>query len=205
MKTLITQTLLRDWLYCYDCAEGFEEDALAAFMLTLKREPKEQNEDMKKGILFEDGVYALAKDPQSMAAHPDWVGVSRAIANIIRGGQIQVKVQRDIRVGNDDYLLYGICDAVRAGTIYDVKFSTKSFNSAEVAGKYLDSPQHPAYLYCLPDALRFTYLVSDGKSLYTETYTRKDTPPVGGIINQFRQDIRARGLEGIYLDKWRTA
>ena len=92
-----------------------------------------------------------------------------------------------------------------AGTIYDVKWSEKGFGSAEMAGKYLESPQHPAYLYCVPGAFKFVYLCSDGESLYTEAYTRAQTPDIAGIIRNFRQDIRLRGLEALYLEKWRAA
>ncbi len=202
MKTLITQTLLGSWLYQFNCAEGYEEDAEADFLLTLKREPKEPTDAMAEGIQFENGVYALMKDPKDLTVYPPWSDISRKLADALRGGQVQVKVLRDIRVGDEDYLLHGVVDVLKAGVIYDLKFTTSSFTSADLAGKYLNSPQHPAYLYCLPDALRFTYLVSDGKSLYTETYSRNEITPIGETIAMFRQDIRKRGLEDIYLEKW---
>lgn len=203
MKTLITQSLLSSWLYTYNCAEGYEEEAEADFLRTLRREPMEEpSEAITNGIAFENGVYALAKNPNDITVYPAWKQVSSRIADIIRGGQIQVKVQRDIEVDGELYLLYGICDAVKAGIIYDVKFSSKGFGSAEMAGKYLESPQHPAYLYCLPDALKFVYLCSDGNELYTEAYTRRQTPFIGDAIRNFRREIRLRGLEEIYLEKW---
>ena len=203
MKTLITQSLLSSWLYTYNCAEGYEEDADADFLRTLRREPMEEpSEAITNGIAFENGVYALVKNPNDITVYPAWKQASSRIADIIRGGQIQVKVQRDIEVDGELYLLYGICDAVKAGIIYDVKYSSKGFGSAEMAGKYLESPQHPAYLYCLPDALKFVYLCSDGNELYTEAYTRRQTPFIGDTIRNFRREIRLRGLEEIYLEKW---
>ena len=156
MKTLITQSLLSSWLYTFNCVEGYEEEAEADFLRTLRREPMEEpSEAITNGIAFENGVYALVSNPNDITVYPAWKEVSARIADIIRGGQIQVKVQRDIEVDGDLYLLYGICDAVKAGIIFDVKFSSKGFGSAEMAGKYLDSPQHPAYLYCLPEAQKF--------------------------------------------------
>lgn len=202
MRTLITQSLLSSWLYTFNCTEGYEEEANDDFLRTLRREPGEQTDAMRDGIMFEKGVYALAGDPKSMAALPAWKEASSKIADIIRGGQIQVKVQRDIAIDGDDYLLYGVLDAMKAGIIYDVKFSSKGFGAAELAGKYLESPQHPAYMYCVPEALAFKYLVSDGNELYIETYTRKTTPDIGGIIHNFRNDLRARGLDDIYTEKW---
>ncbi len=203
MKTLMTQSLLSAWLYTYSCAEGFEQEAEADFLRTLRREPMEEpSEAIVNGINFENGVYALVNDPKDLSVYPAWRQASARIADIIRGGQIQVKVQRDIEVDGETYLLYGICDAVKAGTIYDVKFSNKKFGSADMAGKYLESPQHPAYLYCVPEALRFVYLCSDGEGLYTEEYTRKQTLYIGDTIRHFRNELRRRGLEGLYLEKW---
>ncbi len=204
MKMLITQSLLGAWLYQFSCAEGYEDEARIRFMQTLAKESYEQTDAMKNGIMFENGVYALAKDPNDMSVFPDWKDGTRLIADMIRGAQVQVRIQRDIRVGNDDYVIYGVCDAVKAGTIYDVKFSNKGFISAELAGKYLESPQHPAYLYCLPEARKFMYLVSDGKDLYSEIYYRKDTPYIGDIIRDFRESIRRENLEDIYQLGWKA-
>ncbi len=161
-------------------------------------------EAIQNGILFENAVYALAADPNSLKVFPPWKQAASKIADIIRGGQIQVKVQREIVVDGDAYLIYGICDAIKAGTIFDVKFSNNSFTKEAVnmAGKYLESPQHPAYLYCVPEALRFIYLCSDGEELYTEEYRRSNTSNIADFIHNFRQDIRSQGLEQIYLEKW---
>lgn len=204
MRMLITQTLLSAWLYQYGCAEGQEDEARESFMRTLAREKSEPTEAMKNGILFEKGVYALAQDPKDMSVFPAWKDGTRLVADVIRGGIVQMKVSRDLWIGRDEYLVYGICDAVKAGQIYDVKFSNTGFNSAELAGKYLESPQHPAYLYCLPEARKFTYLVSDGKELYAETYTRQETPFIGDIVKEFRESLRREGLDDIYRLGWKA-
>ena len=204
MRTLITQSLLSAWGYQFDCMEGYEEDAQESFMKTLRREPTEQSEAMLNGIQFENGCYALAKNPNDLSVFPQWKAVSSRIADIIRDGQIQVKVSRDLRIGDDEYLIYGICDAVKAGRIYDIKFTSKSLGSNDVTGKYIESPQHSAYLYCIPEAYKFTYLLSDGDNLYTEDYTPKTAPFIGDIIQNFRNDIRMKGLDDIYKEKWKA-
>ena len=202
MRTGITQTLLRDWLYCFSCAEGYEQEAEDKFLLSLKREKGEQTEAMKNGILFENGIYALMKNPHDLTVYPQWKEVSRRIADQLRGGQVQVYVERAITVDSEDYLLYGFCDVVKQGQIYDIKWTSSSFHSDDLAGRYLESPQHPAYMYCLPEAYRFTYLVSDGKELYTESYSRSQTPPIADVISLFRQDVKRRGLDELYREKW---
>ena len=205
MQTLITQSLLSAWMFCYICAEGCEEDAYNDFLRTLRREPTEQTDAMKDGIQFENGVYALMRDPQDLTVYPQWRAVSMRMADFLRGGQVQVRVQRELRVNEDEYLVYGICDVVKAGHIYDIKFtSSKSMNEKDLYGKYLGSPQHPAYLYCIPDALDFTYLVSDGTELYTEVYERKHTASIAEIIDGFRTDLRYRGLDELYKELWQS-
>ena len=93
---------------------------------------------------------------------------------------------------------------MKAGSIYDVKFLNKSFGSADLAGKYLHSPQHPAYLYLAPEALDFTYLVSDGQDLYTERYTRRMARPIQDIASEFIRFLRVSGLMDVYREKWKA-
>ena len=85
---------------------------------------------------------------------------------------------------------------------YDVKFSNKDFASAELPGRYLNSPQHPAYLYALPEARDFVYLVSDGEDLYTERYDRKNTRPIWDIVKEFMDFLTVSGLMNVYEAKW---
>ena len=57
----ITKTLLESWRYCFSCAEGYEDDAYADFLKTLRREPSETTEAMMNGLTFEDRVYRAAE------------------------------------------------------------------------------------------------------------------------------------------------
>ncbi len=204
MKHLITQTLLSSWLYTFDCAEGHEEDARADFLRTLNREPSEPNEAIRNGIEFENGVYALAADPKSQNVKPEWRNVSQRIADILRGGQLQVRGSCTVNVDGEEILLYGIADGMKAGVIYDVKKKAKGFGSLDLPGSYLTSPQHPAYFRIFPGAYRFVYLVSDGQELYTETYERQKTAPIEDIIRNFLGWLRAFGLYETYVEKWET-
>lgn len=203
MRFLITQSLVSSWSYLFSCREECQDDALAEFNETLYRVPKMTTQEMQNGLDFEDEVYKVVRgDPRT--PHPKWENGINAVATRISGAKLQVKAYREFSVGGIDLLLYGVFDALRAGTIYDVKFSNKGFGSAELAGKYLDSPQHPAYLYLEPDAREFTYLVSDGEDLYTETYTRKNTRSFEEIAAAFLTSIEAMGLMHVYKSKWET-
>lgn len=223
-RFLITQSLLSAWAYCFDCFEGFEDDAYADFLRTLRREPGEQTEAMLNGIAFERLCYSIANgafkptwvldDPKHPAVEPNsgeamghyeypkyYAGAAK-VAEIIKGAPIQVKASREIEVGGIRFLVFGILDALKAGTIYDVKFMNKSMGSADVYGKYLDSAQHPAYFHIVPEATDFKYLLSDGEDLYIEHYRREDTRPIGDFIAEFIESLRGWNLLDTYREKW---
>ena len=115
-RYLMTQSLLSAWAYQFDCFEGCEDDAYAEFLRTLKREPGEQTEAMLNGLTFEDRVYRAANG-DTIRSDAKWRTGALAIADIIRGAQIQVRVSQEIVVDGMTFLLYGILDAVKAGVI----------------------------------------------------------------------------------------
>lgn len=85
-----------------------------------------------------------------------------------------------------------------------MKFLNKSFNSADLAGKYLNSAQHPAYFYLVPEAVEFIYLVSDGEDLYTERYTPDSCRPFEDIAKEFIQSLKCMGLYEVYKEHWKA-
>lgn len=200
-RLLITQTLLSSWGYMYSCHDSAADQAYEEFLSTLNREKKPTTEAMQNGIDFENEVYKEAAGAERKP-HPKWENGIKAVAGVIKGAPVQVKVSRELDIGKHRLLVYGILDALKAGTIYDVKFTNKSFNTAELAGKYLNSAQHPAYLYMVPEALEFTYLVSDGEDLYPETYMRKDSRPIEEIVKEFLDDLERYDLMRTYTEKW---
>lgn len=202
-RLLITQSLLSAWSYAHTCYESCAENAYTDFLNTLNRIPGERTSERRNGSEFENEVYKEALGI-NRTPHGDWEKGIKAVATVIKGAPTQVRVQAELSAGKNTILVYGILDALKAGTIYDVKFCNKSFSSEDLAGKYLDSVQHPAYLYMVPEAKDFTYLVSDGEDLYTETYTRKNSRPFPEIVEEFLQSIDAMGLMPVYLEKWQA-
>lgn len=200
-RYLITHTLLSSWSYVFSCWEDGKEAAYEDFLRTLNRLPSEETEAMRDGRAFEEEVYkeaaGLPRQP-----HPKWESGIKKVAAYIRNAPVQVRVKREIQVDGVTYLVYGILDALKAGVIYDVKYVTKSFGSVDLAGKYLDSSQHPAYFYMVPEAYEFNYLVSDGTDLYKETYTPANTRPIADIISEFIRSIDGMGLLDLYKEKW---
>lgn len=201
----ITQSLLSSYAYQFDCREECREDARESFLSSLRREESETTEAMQNGINFENIVYSLANG-RPVPMNDDfekWSNVAGQISKIITGAQIQVRLTREIEVDGMTFLLVGVLDALKAGIIYDVKFKNKSFNSIDVYGDYYDSPQHSAYFYLCPEAYAFKYLVSDGESLYIETYYPEDTVFIGDLISNFIDGIKASGDFETYKEHWK--
>lgn len=197
-KLLLTQSLLSSWQW--SMVKGDDED----FWKSLRREPIPPNKAMLNGRQFEEIVQACANGYPPDESHKWYNGIVQSAA-IVRGGAYQVKLYRDIEVDGVQFLLYGILDFLRAGTIYDTKFSSSYGGSnGNNANKYLGSPQTPMYLYLTPEAKKFTYVISDGKFVYTETYTRDEVPPLIQTIRVFMEYLDKRGMAATYCENWKA-
>ena len=221
MRYLMTQSLLSSWLYTFNCPDDYEEEAFNDFLSTLRREPHETTEAMQNGIDFENLVTAILTGAPTavqrervfrgndifneklvpVQEHKWYTGASK-VAKILRGAQLQVKAMRDTFIAGKNLVLYGILDGLKAGVIYDIKFLNKGMGGAELAGKYLESPQHKMYFEIVPDAYEFRYLVSDGTDLYIETYSRGTTLSIEYEIENFFSWLDVAGFMPIYEEKW---
>lgn len=202
-RLLITQSLISSWIYLHDCFSGCEDDAYDEFMKSLNREPLVTTDAMLNGRAFEDEVYKEAQG-KPRTPHEKWEEGIKSVAAILKGSPSQISVSKELDIGGYELLVYGVLDALKAGIIYDVKFISKSFSSTELVGKYLNSPQHPAYLYMVPEARAFTYIVSDGEDLYTETYTREEARPFEEIVLEFLRSLEAMNLMELYRERWQA-
>lgn len=199
-RYLITHSLLASWLYAmkdnpYEDATT-ERDPYAEFLTTLERKPTVQTDAMKNGIDFENLVTDIISggiiDPKTK-----WYIAAEKIAAMLADSRLQLKTCKEIEVSGTPLLLYGRLDALKAGTVYDIKFS-KGYDR----GKYIDSTQHPTYLELIPEAQRFTYVVSNGSEVWTETYTRAETKSIYPIISDFLEWLNATGLISTYKEHW---
>ena len=198
-RYLMTHSLLSSWMYVmqenpYEDMTT-EKDSYAEFLASLRREPIPTTEAMQKGIDFENLVtdITLGRGDQTH----NWYEAASAVARTVKGGLLQYKVSREIVVKGITLVLYGRLDALKAGTIYDIKFS----DSYDV-GKYIDSTQHPTYLELVPEAKQFSYLVSNGSYVWTETYRRDETPSIIPTIEDFLDWLQLQGLMNLYKEKW---
>ncbi len=199
---LLTHSLLSSWLYAmkdspYEDATT-ERDSYQEFLQALRREPGEQTEAMRNGIEFEDLVTAIATG-EADTEHK-WYEAACKVASIVKGGWFQYKAKKEMTVSGEKILLYGRLDVLKAGEVIDIKFS-KGYER----GKYIDSTQHPTYLELIPEAGQFTYLVSNGSEVWTETYRRDETPDITTIIESFLEYLKGNGLWDVYVSHWTAA
>lgn len=202
-RYLMTHSLLNSWLYAmrdnpYEDATT-EKDSFAEFMATLRREPTPTTEAMQNGIDFEDLVTAIVNnDFDAMQRYDDkWLDAANVVADVVGGGVLQYRAKKEIAASGITFLLYGRLDCLKAGAVYDIKFS-KNYEK----GKYVNSPQHPTYLELIPAAYQFTYLVSNGSTVWQETYRRDETPAIEPIIADFVSWLEANELLDLYKEKW---
>ncbi len=192
-KYLITQSLLSAWGWIYKTDNGY-----ADFLQTLYRKKTKPTRAMLDGQQFENMVTAACEGALPPVGHK-WEKGILGVAEQVQGGAFQVKLSRDMKVFGMNFMLYGILDVLRGGTIYDIKFS-KTYHY----GKYADSPQHPMYFALCPEAKRFAYIISNGKDVYREVYRPEDVTPIENEIAGFLAFLEMQGLTDIYFENWKS-
>lgn len=198
-RYMVTHSLLNSWTYLLrDNPYGADRDHMAEFLQTLKREPIAPNEAMQKGRDFEALVTAMVEGRD----YPinKWEAAGRAVATAIIGAKMQFKASREVEVDGIRVFLYGRLDALKAGVVYDIKFTMGNYE----AGKYIDGTQHPMYLALLPNATDFVYLISNGTNVWPEHYTREETADIIPLIRNFFQWLRTHDLMDTYMEYWKA-
>ena len=192
-KLRITQSLLSAWQYSFKREDGWDD-----FLAALNREKKRPTKAMLDGTRFENCLNNVLNGEEIKEDH-EWYKPIRQLAKYLDGSQQQVVLFKDIEVADQPILLHGVLDFLKAGVIYDTKYS-KNYH----LNKYLDSPQHPMYLELVPEARRFEYLSCDGEWVYRECYPRDIVEPIQPTIKHFLDFLKANNLYDIYSEKWRV-
>jgi hypothetical protein len=203
IKYLLTPSLLNSYAYYIQDEWKSPADSRADFLKALSREKFEPNEAMQKGIDFEGDVQLATNELNEINIfHDDYDErqyIINQIAKIVRGGLWQQSVKKEIKVGNQEFLLYGRTDVIKRDTVYDIKFT-----SNYELGKFLDSSQHLIYLYCsgLPN---FSYLISDGENWWREDYHNHEQvedqikSKIADFMSYLENDLEAKEM---FINKW---
>ena len=194
MRFRLTKTLLDAWYWSYRLDDGWD-----TFMKVLNREPIQPSVKMLQGTQFENCLNNVL-DGNPISEDYEWYGVITQLADYLDGSQQQVVLTRGITVDGVDFLVHGVLDYLRAGVIYDLKF-TKNYH----LNKYLHSSQHPFYMYLVPEARRFEYCVSNGTDVFFEKYPRYIIPEAEDIIRDFMKFLDKQNLVDTYCDKWEVS
>ena len=192
-RFLITQSLLSSWLWSYKLEDGYDD-----FLKTLRREPIQQTKAMLEGIRFENCLNAVLDGAEIEPTH-EWYKPITQLANELQGAQQQAALSKDVTIGGVGFVLYGKLDYLRAGIVYDTKYS-KTYR----VGKYLDSVQHPMYFALVPEAREFQYKICDGKYIYTETYRPDEVEPIERTIKHFMDFLDKQNLVKTYCEFWKS-
>ena len=193
MRFRITQSLLADFYWVFRKEDGYE-----SFLKTLNREPKPVTQAMLDGTRFE-GVLNSVLDGEIITPDHEWYSTITEMAEELQGSQQQVMLTANTRVDGVDFVLHGILDYLRAGHIWDCKFS-KRYD----IGKYhwSKTPQTAMYFSLVPEAFDFTYIISDGNYVYRERYPRDIVPPIEQTIKAFMEFLDKMNLVDTYYEKW---
>ena len=192
-RFLITQSLISSWEYSFVKDGGYQD-----FLKTLYRERTPPTTAMLNGQWFENVVNSVCNGIEISESH-EWYRPVTELADTLTGAQQQVKLSRNLTVNGITFVCYGILDFLKAGIIYDTKYS-KTYH----VGKYLNSPQHSMYFYLVPEARQFTYLICDGKYVYRETYYPDETEPIEKIIERFMDYLDKKDLVTTFCENWRS-
>lgn len=192
-KFHLSQSLISSWLHSYDSAENYQQ-----FIKALNREKTPPTEAMLNGVAFENAVNSHL-DGASLdgisAPASDWKQGIEKTCDFLWGAEQQVFLHKDILVEGVCFDLVGILDFLKAGVIYDTKFSKNYY-----LNKYLNSPQHSMYFYLLPEAYEFQYLSCDGKYVYREIYRPENTKKIEVYIKQFIHYLDQQQLFDTYAE-----
>jgi len=192
-KVRITQTLLSSFEWVFKKDDGYED-----FLRTLNREKTQPTKAMLDGIRYENCLNSVLNGEKISTDH-EWYAPIAEMSMELWGAQQQVTLFKETQIEGQTFLLHGVLDYLRAGHIWDCKFS-KTYH----LNKYLGVPQTSMYLALVPEALDFTYIISDGNYVYRERYPRDIVPPIEPEIKNFMNFCKKHDLWNTYLEKWRV-
>ena len=194
LKMRITKTLLDSWLWSYKTDDGYEK-----FLKTLNREKIQPTTKMLTGVQFENVLNNVLNGEYISPDH-EWYSAISEMSEELSGSQQQVVLFKEIKVDGVRFLLHGVLDYLKAGVVYDLKF-TKNYH----LNKYFSSTvQHPMYMELVPEARLFEYIISDGKEVFRERYPRDIVEPIEPYIKNFMRFLEKQNLIDTYTEKWRV-
>ena len=194
-KVRITKTLLDSWLWSFKRDDGWDD-----FLSTLNRERKPPTKAMLDGTRFENCLNNVLNGEKIPQDHEWYKPISEMSIDLFRTQQ-QVVLFQECVVDGQPFLLHGVLDYLRAGRIWDCKY-TKNYHLNKY--HWSGTAQTSMYFALCPEAYDFTYIISDGTWVYRERYPREIVPPIDNYIRNFMKFIKQHGLWEVYVEIWRV-
>lgn len=155
-NVLITPTLLDKFEFVKNAPPSWKERAYISFVQMIRREPGDFPLWIKKGIEFEDAIYAQCTKASKLNKMTVDVGSPhfQTVANDCLGGAFQEVLQKDIEVDGESVHFYGKTDVSFPHIIKDIKTTLKWKGQ----DKYLKGFQHKIYMW-ISGVDKFEYVV----------------------------------------------
>lgn len=119
------------------------------------------------------------------------------IADIVKGGAWNVKGTALLTIGGIDYKLCIQPHFIRGPNVFQI-YQLQQYSS----GLFYKYATHSMAFKCIPGMFSFEYLISKGKDVYREKYTKTDVTPITEIISSFYAWLDSIGLLYIYEKNW---
>lgn len=145
---LITPSILDSFRWLNVCPPSWRDRAYGSIVSTIRREPWKPSNSAKRGMKFEQTVYAKAYSINESGSE-----LFRSVVEIVKGGAYQKVLKKNIEVQGLDVVLYGKADVLFNDKIIDIK-TTEKFNK----DNYLEGWQHRIYTF-VSDIKDFEYLI----------------------------------------------
>ena len=193
-KFRLTKSLIDSWLWSFKSDDGYDN-----FIKSLNRQKIPMTTAILNGVKYENILNSVLRGEKMPDDH-EWRDPILEMAEELEGSQQQVVLFKDIEVDGVPFLLHGVLDYLKAGVIYDCKFSKHYY-----LNKYFSNTvQHQMYMELVPEAYLFEYVISDGKNVYREKYPRYIVDPIEPIIKNFMQYLDRHNLVDTYVEHWRV-
>ena len=153
---------------------------------------------MLDGIHFENVLNAVLNGAEIEPTH-EWYKPIMELYPTLYGAQQQASPSKNMTISGIEFVLYGKLDFLKAGVIYDTKYS-KTYR----VGKYRDSPQHPMYFALVPEGERISVQNMRRKVYLYETYRPDEVEPIERTIKHFMDFLDKQGLVQTYCENWRS-
>lgn len=204
-RYLLTPSLFDSWRF-YQLLDSKEKQDFLDSLLKKPITDPDSLANIKAGLDFEADVMKVCMSGNVYNTltgdmDHDYARCIAEVADTVRGGLWQERVQFEVKFYGMTFLVYGKMDVVKRDFIFDIKRS-KSYD----LGKYQESVQHGTYMFGskLP---KFAYLISDETRVFREDYAMSpdiEAAMMNGYETLVDGILADADFRAAYLEHWKA-